>query len=71
MNRNFILMQPVSKSELICTTCVHLYDPNFNICTCHKSENEVSQEYLKEGGKIHIRRVVPFKEYLKDKYGGK
>lgn len=69
MNRDFILKQPVSKSDLWCLTCNHVYDPNFRICTC--MDAECYREFGIEEATQPIRRVVPFKTYLKDKYAGK
>ena len=67
----FLLMQPVSESDMYCVTCGHLFDEKLNICTCHNSEREVSPEWKEAGGKVYIRKVVPFNQYIKDKYESK
>jgi hypothetical protein len=41
-NCNRIFMQPVTKSELICLTCGHVYDKNLPICTCTDKRNIVT-----------------------------
>lgn len=48
-NCNKLFMQSVSKSDMRCKTCNHVYDENVAICTC-KPEN---------------RNIVEFKEYLR------
>jgi hypothetical protein len=50
-NCDFIFMQPVSKSELVCQVCGHIYDPVIKICTC-------DEEY---------RKIVTWKQYVKHK----
>jgi hypothetical protein len=41
------------------------------VCTCHGSEKEVAPEYLEVVGKIPIRNVMPYKQYVKEKFGAK
>lgn len=69
MNRSFLINQPVSESNLWCTTCGHVYDPLFRICTCMSAESY--KEYGTEDANQPIRRVIPFKQYIKEKYADK
>ena len=71
MNRMFLLMQPKSKSYLYCTTCNHLYDINLEVCTCWDKSKQLSTELIESGFKPHFRNIIPFKQYIKEKYGGK
>jgi hypothetical protein len=64
-------MQPISKSDLICTTCGHLYDKELRVCTCYSEEFKDSEEYIEDGGKTVVRNIIPFKKYLQNKYGGR
>ena len=70
MNRDFIRMQPVSKSEMVCISCGHLFDANFRVCTCIDPTG-MTEEMLEELGRHPVRRVVPYKQYVVDKFGGK
>jgi len=68
MDRMWLLMQPVSKSDLHCVTCGHLFDESIRVCTCVDPKDVLEGD---ESGRKPIRRVVKFKDYLKEKYGGK
>jgi hypothetical protein len=68
-NRDFINMQPISNSDMVCETCGHLYDPIFRVCTCMKPEEY--REFGIEDAKQPIRRIMPYKDYVKEKFGGK
>jgi len=35
-------MQPVTKSELMCLRCEHIYDEGFPLCTCGNDKNIVT-----------------------------
>lgn len=68
MNRWFILNQPKSKSNLVCVTCQHLYDDILNVCNC------IDPKEVKDGEEPSnkpIRRIMLYKEFVKEKFGGK
>lgn len=47
-NANFIRMQPVSNSDLMCLKCVHLYDPEIKVCTCIEPQIVHFKKYIKD-----------------------
>jgi hypothetical protein len=69
MNADFIRMQPVSDSDMVCVTCGHLFDEKFRICTCLRPEEY--RQFGIEDAKQPIRKIMLYKEYVKEKFQGK
>lgn len=56
-------MRDELKDTFICTTCNH----NADVCDC-KDPGQYTEEYLEVVKKLNIRRIIPFAEYIEQKY---